>query len=75
MLAKLTQEGVPAKQANTVVHTVADRLGMIVTGSVHCRTTGRCNLEAGIAAELQFVEAVKDSKSKFRAFLFIHIIL
>jgi len=69
MLAKLNHEGVPVKQANAVIQTVAQGLGMTITGSVNHHTSGCCISEAGIAAELQFVGAVKEGKSKF-IFLF-----
>jgi len=65
MITKLTHHGVPTENVNAVIQTVAEGAEMTVDGSVHCRTTSRIISEVGIAANLQFAEAVSNSSSKY----------
>jgi len=64
MITKLTHHGVPMEHIGDVIQTAAEGADIHVEGSVHHRTTGRIITEAGIAAELQFAEAVREGKSK-----------
>ncbi|KAF8871601.1 hypothetical protein BD779DRAFT_1453746, partial [Infundibulicybe gibba] len=63
MSRELVKLGVPVKNVSEAVHSVADGLGIAVTGGISTRSVGRLTLEGGVAAKLQLVHKIENAAS------------
>jgi hypothetical protein len=66
----LVELGVPARNVDSVIHTVAQPMGITVEGNISDRTVRRVVLEGGIAAQVQVVDEVHHAESAQLFFYF-----
>jgi len=68
MCLELLASGVPAAAVNSAIKTVSRHVGKEVKDSISAQTVGQVTTEGGIAAEIQIMDKIQSSKSKFFSF-------